>query len=250
MKIIKRDGTEETFYRDKIVNAITGAMDETQEGIDFPLALKIAVEIEKDVEYQQNQEGYVVNVEEIQDAVEEHLMGSNRKDVAKRYILYREKRNLKRNEMWEMDELQKDIYERKYRFGNESFDEFLIRVSGKNANVKKYIREKKFIPAGRILAGRGLNEHGKNVTLSNCYVMPKVEDNIESIFDTAKYIAKTYAMGGGCGVNISKLRPNGSTVNNAAKETTGAVSFMDLYSMVTGLISQKGRRGKLIASFI
>ena len=51
------------------------------------------------------------------------------------------------------------------------------------------MRDKQFLPAGRILAGRGLSEYGRSVTLSNCYVMPKVEDTIESIFDTAKWLS-------------------------------------------------------------
>ena len=86
------------------------------------------------------------------------------------------------------------------------------------------------MPAGRILAGRGLDKFGRKITLSNCYVMPKVEDNIEAIFDTAKYLARTYSYGGGCGLTLSKLRPKGAKVNNAANTTTGAVSFMDLFS--------------------
>ena len=76
--------------------------------------------------------------------------------------------------------------------------------------------------------------------------MPKVEDNIEAIFDTAKYLARTYSYGGGCGLTLSKLRPKGAKVNNAANTTTGAVSFMDLFSLVTGLIGMKGRRGALM----
>lgn len=32
-----------------------------------------------------------------------------------------------------------------------------------------------------------------------------------------------------CGVDISRLSPRGARINNVAKETTGAVSFMDLY---------------------
>ncbi len=102
------------------------------------------------------------------------------------------------------------------------------------------------MPAGRILAGRGLDKFGRKITLSNCYVMPKVEDNIEAIFDTAKYLARTYSYGGGCGLTLSKLRPKGAKVNNAANTTTGAVSFMDLFSLVTGLIGMKGRRGALM----
>ena len=52
----------------------------------------------------------------------------------------------------------------------------------------------------------------------------------------------------GCGIDISKLAPRGAKVNNTAKETSGAVSFMDLYSTVTGLIGQNGRRGALMIS--
>ncbi|MCB5943088.1 ribonucleoside-diphosphate reductase, adenosylcobalamin-dependent, partial [bacterium 210820-DFI.6.52] len=42
--------------------------------------------------------------------------------------------------------------------------------------------------------------------------------------------------------------PRGAKVNNSAKNTTGAVSFMELYSMTTGLIGQRGRRGALMIS--
>ena len=73
-------------------------------------------------------------------------------------------------------------------------------------------------------------------------------DSIESIFDCAKKLARTYSYGGGCGVDISNLAPRGARVNNAAKETSGSVSFMDLYSLVTGLIGQNGRRGALMLS--
>lgn len=52
----------------------------------------------------------------------------------------------------------------------------------------------------------------------------------------------------GCGVDISKLSPRGAKINNTANETSGAVSFMELYSTVTGLIGQNGRRGALMIS--
>lgn len=116
------------------------------------------------------------------------------------------------------------------------------RVSGWNEEIKQLIKGKKFLFGGRILANRGLESKGRKVSLSNCYVIEPPEDNIESIFDCAKKLARTYSYGGGCGVDISKLSPRGAKVNNAAKETTGSISFMDLYSMVTGLIGQAGRR--------
>lgn len=141
-----------------------------------------------------------------------------------------------------------DIWKRKYRNEKESFDEWLERVSGGNASIKRLIVEKKFLFGGRILASRGLNREDKKVTYSNCYVVAPPEDNLESIFDCAKKLARTYSYGGGVGTDLSKLSPRGAKVRNAAKESSGAVSFMDLYSLVTGLISQNGRRGALMLS--
>ena len=155
---------------------------------------------------------------------------------------------LNKNKIWEMDELQQSIWTNKYQYNNESFDEWINRVSGGNEKIGQLIRDRKFLFAGRILANRGLPKDGINVTYSNCYVLQPPQDNIESIFDTAKYIARTFSYGGGVGIDISNLRPKGAKVHNAAKTTTGAVSFMDLYSMATGLIGQKGRRGALMIS--
>lgn len=145
------------------------------------------------------------------------------------------------------NQLSYDIWEKKYRYNNESFEEWLDRVSGGDEDVRKLIEEKKFLFGGRILANRGLQNTGEKVTYSNCYVT-SVEDSIESIFDCAKKLARTFSYGGGCGVDIGKLAPRGAKVHNAAKETTGAVSFMDLYSLVTGLIGQNNRRGALMIS--
>lgn len=138
------------------------------------------------------------------------------------------------------------IYNKKYRNGDESFEEFLDRVSGKNKAIKELILKKKFIFAGRILASRGIAD--RKVTYSNCYVITPPEDNIESIFDCCKKLAKTYSYGGGCGTDLSKLRPNGAAVHNASKFSSGPVSFMDMFSQVTQTISQNGRRGALMLS--
>lgn len=139
-----------------------------------------------------------------------------------------------------------DVHNGKYIHENETFDHWLDRVSGGNAILKKLIIEKKVLPAGRILAGRGL--HDIKTTYSNCYCLAAPKDNLESIFDTAKQLARTFSYGGGVGIDIGNLAPNGARVRNAAKYSSGAVSFMDLYSMVTGLIAQAGRRGALMLS--
>ncbi len=99
------------------------------------------------------------------------------------------------------------------------------------------------IPGGRILFGAGNN---RRVTLLNCYVVPVTEDSIEGVFNWCKEAARTYSLGGGVGTDISLLRPKGASVNNAAVTSSGAVSFMDLFSVTTGTIGQAGRRGALM----
>ena len=148
----------------------------------------------------------------------------------------------------EENQLGTDIWTKKYCNDGESFDEWITRISGGNEEIAEYIRKKKFLFGGRILSNRGLDQQGRKVTYSNCYVIDPPEDNIESIFDCAKKLARTYSYGGGCGVDISKLSPRGAKINNAAKETSGSVSFMELYSLVTALIGQNGRRGALMIS--
>ena len=114
-------------------------------------------------------------------------------------------------------------------------------------NVYKNMVERKLMPAGRVIYALG-NVYDSNSTLSNCYVLPSPEDSIEGIFKTATDLATIFAKGGGCGVDISTLRPLSGKVSGSAKETTGSVSFMDLFSTVTGTIGQHGRRGALLLS--
>lgn len=141
-----------------------------------------------------------------------------------------------------------DIWVKKYCNNGEKLDDWFNRVSGGDDEVKQLIKEKKFLFGGRILANRGLQNQGRKVTYSNCYVITPPEDNLESIFECAKKLARTFSYGGGCGIDISGLSPAGAKINNAAKVTSGAVSFMDLYNTTTGLIGQNGRRGALMVS--
>ena len=138
-----------------------------------------------------------------------------------------------------------DIWEKKYRYEHESFEEWLDRVSGGNNQIRELIKQKKFLFGGRILANRNIPG---NKTYSNCYVIAPPEDNLENIFDAAKKLARTFSYGGGCGIDIGKLCPKDAKVNNTAKKSSGAVSFMDLYNLTTGLIGQNGRRGALMLS--
>ncbi len=87
--VIKRDGRIVEFDKKKIIDAITKAMDVTEAGEDIVLAAEIAARISKS-------EQESMSVEDIQDKVEMELMNSPRKEVAKKYIAYRNQRNLAR----------------------------------------------------------------------------------------------------------------------------------------------------------
>ena len=149
---------------------------------------------------------------------------------------------------WLTSDLSVSEYNKKYRYENETFDEFLERITNGDKEIQQLIIDKKFIYGGRILANRGLQKLGKKITYSNCYVLSPPEDNIESIYETCGKLARTFSYGGGVGIDISKLRPKGAPVNNAARTTTGAVSFMPTFSQVAETIGQKGRRGALMIS--
>ena len=101
----------------------------------------------------------------------------------------------------------------------------------------------RMVPAGRILHAI---DNPNNVTALNCYVVPAPHDSLKGIYHTAWELAETFKRGGGCGVDLSSLRPKHAPVHNAARSSTGAVSFMGLYSVTTGLIGQEGRRGALM----
>lgn len=86
--VTKRDGRVVPFDEEKIINAITSAMRRTEAGVDVSLAQYIAHKV---AEIREDK-----SVEEIQDIVEKYLMDSDRKDVAKTYILYRADRTRQR----------------------------------------------------------------------------------------------------------------------------------------------------------
>lgn len=92
LRIKKRDGRIVPFDREKIINAINKALIEVDGKLyEEDTAQDIAAEIEEKVEDEKT------GVENIQDMVEEALMRSERKDVAKAYIRYRYKQEVARN---------------------------------------------------------------------------------------------------------------------------------------------------------
>ena len=99
----------------------------------------------------------------------------------------------------------------------------------------------KFVPGGRIMHGAGREDI--TTTLNNCYVVAVKEDSIKAIYDTIINEALTYKYGGGCGHDLSALRPAGDAINGTGGESCGPTGFMNLFSENTNTIAQHGRRG-------
>lgn len=146
--------------------------------------------------------------------------------------------------------VSKEILKRKYFKENEDFEGFVNRVcsifSRNQDEIKQALINGDFFPAGRILNSAGLEKDNISATPMNCYVLPSPEDNIESIYKTQAEMAKTFSRGGGCGINISNLRPKNAKVNNTAKTTSGATSFLELFNTTGSVIGQNGRRAAIM----
>ena len=99
----------------------------------------------------------------------------------------------------------------------------------------------KFVPGGRIMHGAGRNDI--TTTLNNCYVVAIKDDSISSIYETIINEAMTYKYGGGCGHDLSVLRPSGDAINGTGGNSCGPTGFMNLFSENTNTIAQHGRRG-------
>ena len=143
------------------------------------------------------------------------------------------------------NQLSLDIWSKKYRYKDENFEQWLDRVSGGNSEIKRLIREKKFLFGGRTLANRGVPNSG---SFSNCYSIGYVPDSLDGIMDVAHKIAMTFKAQGGQGLSLSKIRPKGSMIAGQFK-SDGIVPFMHIFNTVTESISQGGsRKGALLMS--
>lgn len=104
---------------------------------------------------------------------------------------------------------------------------------------------KYIIPQGSVMSQLGAKSIG---SLSNCFVIGQPEDSYGGIFRKDEEMVQLMKRRGGVGIDISTLRPAETTVSNAAKTTTGAVSFMHRFSNSTREVAQNGRRGALMIS--
>lgn len=146
------------------------------------------------------------------------------------------------------NQVLKNIWEDRYKKGEETVEDninrvinYVIRDEETRLNMKDTLLNGHFLPAGRTMSNAGI---GKNLTLNNCFLAPKISDSLEDIFDKVKLGALTHQRGGGIGYDFSLIRPNGTPTSNDAV-ASGVVSFMDVFNAQTATIMQGSRRGRV-----
>ncbi len=161
-------------------------------------------------------------------------------------------------------DISRHIWERKYRWQGGERPEADIRdtwrrvaralaaVEAESARAHwatrfyRILEGFRFLPGGRILAGAGT---ARRVTLFNCFVMGRIEDSLDGIFEALKEGALTMQQGGGVGYDFSSLRPRGFRAHASGTIASGPVSFMAIWdAMCATLLSTGARRGAMMAT--
>ncbi|MCX7796579.1 MAG: adenosylcobalamin-dependent ribonucleoside-diphosphate reductase [bacterium] len=154
----------------------------------------------------------------------------------------------------ELDRLSQEVWERKYKWKDEkSLEDNIKRVVRESAKAEEtdvkqreweerfyeLMKDAKFLPGGRILAGIGTSMYQ---TLFNCFTLPVIEDSIEGIFESVKLNAIIHSLGGGTGANFSTIRPEGAEVKTKGGTASGPVSFMTVFDAETKTITTGNAR--------
>ena len=264
-KIKKRTGEIVHFQPSKITKAISKALLTTDS--DKHMATRISKEVVEKI-HSVYSEKNIPTVEDIQDIVEKTLVKHNLPDVAKAYILYRNKQSEKR-EIKEIFGVSDDlklrlnsikVLKERYLAKNEEDEiietpsELFLRVAKKVAktdtkygdinvdelekNFFKTMVNLDFLPNSPTLMNAGLDVPQQ---LSACFVLP-IDDSLESIFNSIKNMALIHKSGGGTGFSFSHIRPKGDIVKTTKGIASGPLSFMKVFDVTTDVVKQGGRR--------
>jgi ribonucleoside-diphosphate reductase alpha chain len=267
-KVQKRDGSIVEFDPEKIQHAIFRAAFEVLQ--DKNKASLIAERLTGIVSRKlvAAHKEKLLQVETIQDNVEAVLMSEGYSQIAKSYILYRERRSdlrLAKSVLGIKDDLKlpintMEVLKKRYLLKDdqqniiETPSGLFRRVASHIARAEKNFRSSRtpeeveenfyrimrnleFMPNSPTLmnAGAALGQ------LSACFVIP-VGDSIDGIFEALKSMAKIHQTGGGTGFSFTKLRPKGDLVSSTKGQASGPVSFMSIFDQATEVIVQGGKR--------
>lgn len=222
MKVRKRDGNLVDFTKDKIVKAIEKAMEETKIGIDHNLSEQIANEILKNLSARPEK---YHEVEDIQDIVEFKLMDSERKDVAKRYIIYRSEKEKER---------RKNLSKEAYKMIKDDFVSKYKHNSSPMGQLGNFVYYRTY---SRFLMEQGRREYWwetvRRAVEYNTSIVPTSKEEAEKLYDNVFNLrqflsGRTFWVGN---TNVSKQYPM-SNFNCAFQKIDSFQAFTDLFYLL------------------
>lgn len=154
--------------------------------------------------------------------------------------------------MYKFNESSKYILESDYLLDNETPEQMFKRTAKQIAGVEKTKElqkywEKRFFKTMKdgywICATPFLMNSGVNNMFSSCFVVGGINDDLNSIFKANERSAIITKMGGGIGLNISRLREEGAPIKSTKGQSTGAISFMKIFNTTLDVVMQARRRG-------
>lgn len=259
-KVRRRDGTLVPFDIARIEAAVTRAAREVAcDDPDMPgtVAKAVADALGRGI----------APVEDIQDCVEARLGEAGPDDVARVYIIYRQRRAelrtakallgvrdelklslaavtvlreryLLHDEQGRPAESTGELMDRSARCVAAAEDQYEPGSSRRWAErFATLLRNLEFLPNSPTLMNSGTDLG----LLAGCFVLP-IEDSLQSIFATLGQAAELQRAGGGTGYAFSHLRPAGDRVASTGGTASGPVSFLRLYDSAAGVVSMGGRR--------
>ena len=141
------------------------------------------------------------------------------------------------------------VAKKRYFMEGEDWDACARRVShavatAENSHMVKYAEEfgriiynLDFLPGGRILRNAG-RQRG---SMFNCYHLP-MGDSREEIGQFYKDSLILWGEGGGIGVNVSFLRPEGAPIKGVGGVSSGPVSFLSASDCIATTVESGGSR--------
>ena len=163
-----------------------------------------------------------------------------------------------------------DIWDKKYCLKKQdgsavdtSIEETYHRVAKAIADVEETDEKKEYwheqfvwalkngaIPAGRIISNAGASDYKPATSTINCTVSGSISDSMDDILKKTHEAGLTLKAGCGIGYEFSTLRPKGAYVSGAGANTSGPLSFMDIFDKMCFTVSSAGgRRGAQMATF-
>ncbi len=218
MNIIKRNGTIVEFNKDKIIHAIENAMLETETGVDHDIASNVADEIYIIVSSSNKN----VNVEEIQDLVEIHLMKYS-SGAAKRYILYRSKREKIRTNVVKPVGILSDEFISKYKHMKSPMDQL--------GNFVYYRTYSRYLPEEN--RREYWWETVRRAVEYNCSLAPinknEAEELYDNIFNLRQFLSGRTMWAGNTAVSIKYPMSN---YNCSFQTADSFISFKDVFYLL------------------